>query len=455
MELVNGISTGLGIFVFIAFFYQIIYFLVGMGAEARTRLITSKRPPLPEPESAKTNRYAFVIAARNEAGVIAQLIESIHLQDYPSELIDILVIADNCSDRTAAIANEAGAIVYERNDKSKLGKGYALTELFKSVKKDYGYDNWDGYIIFDADNIIDKNFLSEMDKEFCAGNRIITGYRNSKNFGDNWITAGYSVAFMREAQYLNRPRKILHSSATVSGTGYLFSHEILEENDGWIYHLLTEDLEFTADTIVKGEKIAYAPGAMFYDEQPTGFKQSWMQRLRWTRGFYQVIFHYGKGLLGNLFKDRSMVLSRYDLFMFLAPSLLFNIATVSLSVLALILNIIDMQKAAAMGPDVALSIVSGIAGYYALNFAQAFVTVISEWKKIKATNGKKIASMFTYPIFMFTYIPLSLCALFVRPQWTPIAHKDAKSIEDINKANVYRPEYSDVIYTSDEEDISS
>lgn len=433
MKFIDVLSLILGIVVAVAYLYQIVYFMVGIGDEVRFRLITSKKPPLPPPDGAGKNRYAFAIAARNEENVIDQLIESLQRQTYPSELFDIFVIADNCDDNTAEVAREAGAYVYERTDPVKKRKGYALTDLFEHIKEDFGgYGAYDGYIIFDADNIADKNFLREMDKEFCKGCRVITSYRNSKNYGTNWITSGYSIAFMREAQYLNRPRRIFNSSATVSGTGYLFSYEILEENGGWPYHLLSEDYAFTADLIVKGEKIGYTGNAMFYDEQPVKFKQSWTQRIRWTRGFYQVLWTYGKGILSNLFKDGSMFLSRYDIFMFLAPSLLFNVATVALSVLAIILNIVDMQAASAMSADVGLSFLSGLLGYYALNFVQGFITVISEWKKIKATTGRKIASMFTYPLYMFTYIPISLVALLVKPQWNTIKHHTAKTIEDFN-----------------------
>ena len=437
MKFIEILSLILGIIMAIAYLYQIVYFMVGIGAEVRTRLITSKQPALPPPKDAGTRRYAFVIAARNEAEVIGQLIESLQRQTYPAELFDIFVVADNCDDNTAEVSRAAGAYVYERTDTENQKKGYALTYLFEKIKEDFGgYRAYDGYIIFDADNIADKNFLTEIDKEFCKGRRVITGYRNSKNFGTNWITSSYSIAFMREAQYLNRPRKILNSSATVSGTGYLISSEIIEEKDGWHYHLLTEDYAFTADLITEGEKIGYAGDAMFYDEQPEKFKQSWTQRVRWTRGFYQVLFRYGKGILKNMFKDKSMALSRYDIFMFLAPSFLFNIVTVALSVLAIVLNIIDMQKASAMGADVVLSFAGGLVGFYLLNMFQGAITVISERKKIRATTGRKIAGIFTYPLFMFTYIPISLVALFVRPKWHTIKHHTVDSIEDFNKEKV-------------------
>ncbi len=448
MEFVSTISFILGIIFAIAYAYQILYFLIGIGVEIRSRFISSNG------DTEKTNRrrshdvsqashrYAFLLAARNEENVIGHLIDSIKGQSYPSHLVDIYVVADNCTDDTAAVAKEAGAICYERFDKEKVGKGFALTWLLHKIKEKEGaYNAYDAYVIFDADNILDKDYLKYMDIEFSNGFNVVTGYRNSKNFGTNWITAGYSVAFMREAQYVNRPRRILHSSATVSGTGYLFSSALLEKHDGWPYHLLTEDIEMSADYIVNGEKIGYAENAMFYDEQPTRFWQSWAQRIRWTHGFYQVVFRYGKGLLGNLFKDKSMFLSRYDMFMFLAPSMIFNAVSVILAVIAVVLNIVNMQEAKEMSPYVGQAFISFGTGYYLLNFVQGAITILSEWNEIHdTTTARKIGSMFTYPIYMFSYIPISLVALFTKPKWKPIKHTVTKSSKDFKRVTSSKKE---------------
>ena len=145
----------------------------------------------------------------------------------------------------------------------------------------------DAFIVFDSDNIVDSNYVSEINKTFNNGYQVITSYRNTKNYGDNWISSGYSLWFLREAMYLNQPRWKIGSSCGVSGTGFLFSSKVLEECGGWNFHLLTEDIEFTADCIVNNRKIGYCPKAIFYDEQPTSFKQSVTQRLRWSKAIYK------------------------------------------------------------------------------------------------------------------------------------------------------------------------
>jgi cellulose synthase/poly-beta-1,6-N-acetylglucosamine synthase-like glycosyltransferase len=157
---------------------------------------------------ASTNhKYAVVIAARNESAVIGQLIKSIKKQNYPAELMHIYVVADNCTDNTAEVARNAGARVFERFNRQRVGKGYALDYAFKNIIS--SNEKYDGYFVFDADNLLDENYICEMNKVFDNGYKIVTSYRNSKNYDTNWLSAGYSLWFLREAKYLNNSRMIL------------------------------------------------------------------------------------------------------------------------------------------------------------------------------------------------------------------------------------------------------
>ena len=148
--------------------------------------------------------------------------------------------------------------------------------------------------------MLEENYIEEMNKVFSQGYEIVTSYRNSKNFGDNWISSGYALWFLRESQFLNHARMKLGTSCAVSGTGFMFSQKVLDECGGWNFHLLTEDIEFTVHNVVRGLKIGYCHDAVFHDEQPTGFRQSWRQRLRWARGYLQVFGKYGKDLLRGI-----------------------------------------------------------------------------------------------------------------------------------------------------------
>ena len=164
------------------------------------------------------HHYAVLICARNEANVIADLLDSIKSQSYPQDLIDVFVMADNCTDSTADVASSRGVHVYTRSDPEKVGKGYALEALMHHIREDYP-EGFDGYFVFDADNILEQDYIEQMNRKFSDGHEIVTGFRNSKNFGDNWISAGYTLWFLWDSIYLNYPRYLLGISGTVSGTG--------------------------------------------------------------------------------------------------------------------------------------------------------------------------------------------------------------------------------------------
>lgn len=148
--------------------YQVFYALVRLMGKRRRF------------QAQKLCRYAVLIAARNEESVIGQLIDSIKRQDYPGDLVDIYVAADNCDDRTAEIAAEHGAVVYQRENRGLIGKGYVLHFLIQKIREEHSDKCYDGYFVFDADNLLAPNYITEMNKVFSSGNKVVTGYRNSK-----------------------------------------------------------------------------------------------------------------------------------------------------------------------------------------------------------------------------------------------------------------------------------
>ena len=376
------------------------------------------------------HKFGIIIAARNESAVIGALIESIRNQNYPKECLDVFVIADNCTDDTADVARQHGAFTYERQDKTAVGKGYALDFLFKKMMEDNLFNNYEGFCVLDADNLLDENFMAEMNKMFDRGHRILTSYRNSKNYGANWISAGYGLWFMREARFLNNPRMRLGASCAISGTGFLVHHDIIEKNNGWKHHLLTEDIEFTIDSVIHGEKVGYCDGAILYDEQPTDMRQSWTQRLRWAKGFYQVIAHYGIKLWGNIFAGKNKRMSSFDMFMTVAPAYLVTVLTLCINFVVFIaatLFLHDGQLAYATG----MAMLSALGSFYGIFCLMGMLTLVTEWKKIKCTPAKKIWYAFLFPFFLFTYVPISVIALFKRVVWKPIVHTDVKTLDEV------------------------
>lgn len=414
MTILTMINWFISIFFFLCYTYQIFYIVVAL----------IKKPK--KFETQKLNKYAVLISARNEENVIVHLIDSIKAQDYPSDLIDIHIIADNCTDRTATVSKNAGAIVYERFNKEKVGKGYALDFLFEQIFSIYGKEYYDGYFIFDADNLLEPDYITEMNKVFSSGYKIVTSYRNSKNYEKNWISAGYALWFLREARHLNNPRMILGTSAAVSGTGFMFHRDIINATNGWKYFLLTEDIEFTISNVLKGEKVGYCHTAMLYDEQPETFRQSWTQRLRWAKGYFQVFHKFGVKLLRGVCTKKFF--SCYDMTMTIMPALFLTI--ICFIVNAVMISVAAVTKDPSL-PQLLYSLWEMVRNAYGMLFFVGLVTGITEWKNIKCSAPKKILYFFTFPIFMFTYIPISLTALFKKVEWKPIKHTVSVSINEM------------------------
>lgn len=378
----------------------------------------------PPAATAKLHRYAFVTSARNESNVIAQLIDSIHAQDYPAELFDIYVIADNCTDNTAEIARNHGAKVYERFNTTLVGKGYALDEFFYYIRQQ-SPNKYDGYFIFDADNILDAGYTQAMNRVFDQGYRVVTSYRNSRNYGSNWISAGYALWFLRESKYLSQARMLLGTSCAISGTGFLVSDSVICDNGGWPYHLLTEDIQFSIANILKGETIGYAADAIIYDEQPITFKQSWHQRLRWSKGFYQVLSNYGTALVKGIFKGHTAEnhpFACFDMLMTIVPAVFLMLLSIVVNSLVLLTELNHIYVVQQIVDLTSQSIFLGCFNFYAMLFVLGTITTITEWRQIHATPTQKIGYLFSFPIFILTYIPISIVALFKQVQWTPIAH---------------------------------
>ena len=416
MDAVKMINYVISIVFIVCYSYQFLYILIPYVIKDKPHKKT------------KGHRYAVLISARNEEAVIGNLIESIRRQSYDLGLVTTFVVADNCTDATARVAAEAGAVVFERFDTTKVGKGYALRYLLRKVDELFPERPFDGYFVFDADNVLEETYIEEMNKVFSDGYEIVTSYRNSKNFGDNWISSGYALWFLRESQYLNHARMKLGTSCAVSGTGFLFSQRVLDECGGWNFFLLTEDIEFTVHNVVRGLKIGYCHEAILYDEQPTRFRQSWRQRLRWAKGYLQVFGKYGVDLLRGMARGS---FSCFDMTMNIMPAAVLSFVGVFVNGTAAVMGL-------AMGRDISVvgeSLLSLLTNSYLTLLIIGGSATISEWKRIYAPTWKKLVYTLTFPLFMFTYIPISFAALFAkRVTWKPIAHTRSASLAEIRAA---------------------
>lgn len=350
-DMIYNITGVFQVFVFIVMCYYLVLGVFGLYRKKEEKDYTPK------------NKFAMIVAAHNEEVVIGKLVESINKQDYPRELFDIFVIADNCDDKTSEVARKAGAKVFERFNKEQRGKGYALEWMFdKLYKMDERYD---AVCIFDADNLVHKDFLKEINSKMKEGYKVVQGYIDSKNPEDSWIATSYSIAFWSQNRMFQLARNNVGFSNQIGGTGFAIDFETLKEL-GWGATCLTEDLEFTCKIVLNGGKIGWAHDAKIYDEKPLGLKASWVQRRRWMQGFTDVASRYFFKLAKKAITERKWYIFDCALYV-LQP-----FATLLLGVSAILTMI---QTNSPNGAHIfVVSELMGNAGFKALAIVQFIIT---------------------------------------------------------------------------------
>ena len=380
-------------------------------------LVKLKEKPL---KVKKDHRFMAIIPAHNEEAVVGNLIESLKNQTYNKDLYDIYVIADNCTDNTAKIAREAGAIVYERFDETKKTKGYALNWfLQQKIAEDAPYD---AFFVFDADNIVDKNFIKNMNKKLCQGEDVVQGYRDIKNPSDNWITAGYAIFYWQMHRFYHLARYNIGLSPLLNGTGFMVRFDVIKPQ-GWDTETLTEDIEFSLKRIIKGKRLGWATDAIVYDEQPTGFRQSWSQRSRWTVGHIQCIQKYTKDLAKAAKENKKMI--NFDGLLYIVGSIPMFIITMIL----LFTNFVMYNSASITTAELIKNLLFYLVPTFILPI---LVGIFAMW-----LDGRKIKPMakglLCYPLFLLTWIFINFKCLFIRnTSWEKINHVRSIKISDVS-----------------------
>lgn len=286
---------------YIVFFLELIVFFAGVYYLGIS--FFSFAAPSVKYKSSKNHKFAVLIAAHNEEGVISGIIKSLKSQSYSQDMYDVFVIADNCTDNTADIARALGVEVIERFNNIKKGKGFALEYAFDYIfSLDRGYEY---AAIFDADNIVDKNFLLYINRKINMGARAVQGYLDSKNPYDSWLTLSYSLWYWINNRLSQLSRDNLGMGARLGGTGLAVDLELIKEF-GWGATCLAEDTEFTLKLMLSDIKVAWEHNAIVYDEKPVGMDTSWNQRTRWTLGIYDAFGKYIGPLINKSFKEKKM-----------------------------------------------------------------------------------------------------------------------------------------------------
>jgi 1,2-diacylglycerol 3-beta-glucosyltransferase len=265
-------------------------------------MFAQRRTPLRDGEP--SSRFVIMVPAHNEERLLPQLLESLRQLDYPGALYAVHVVADNCSDRTAEISRDGGAIVHERFNTELRGKGYALEWLLQQIWA--RGDAHDAVVVLDADSVVSPNFLRVMDARLARGERVIQAYYAVRE-PDRARSAGIRAVALTVLHYL-RPqgRMVLGGSTGLKGNGMVFAADILHKHR-WTASL-TEDIEYHMELIRAGERAMFAPDAVVWAEMPDSLKASQTQNERWERGRMEMVRTYVPGLISEGLRRRSFLL---------------------------------------------------------------------------------------------------------------------------------------------------
>ncbi len=394
IKLLDNVAILAIIFCLLSLTYDFFLVLCGISPDKKGRTIFLTAIP------AKT-RFAIVISARNEEKVLPQLFACLKEQAYPRELFDIFLIADNCTDNTAAVGRRLGAFVYERTNPHKRSKGYALTWFF-SYMLEILHKNYDHVVVFDADSLVDKQFLRAMDRRIQSGERVLIGYHDTQNPGENGLTGANALFRLIQARFHRQSRNRLGLSVVaISGTGFSFDIDLLYPK-GWQTKTITEDVEFGIQMILKGQRICFVREAIFYDIQTSEFFPMLKQRFRWSVGTAQTMRLY----LLPLFSKAIRVDNRYfDPFWFLAkiPCLTF------VSVLSIIRLLTRFALETFTIQMIQAEVAKLIFTYFAFVLL-LFLLVILEKKPVK----DYFKGIFMFPFYGIIWAVIQGIALFVK-----------------------------------------
>ena len=366
----------------------------------------------------KKNRFAIIIAARNEEMVIGNLIDSLKKSSYPDKYFDVYVVPNNCSDDTKKVALEHGAKVLDCTVLVKT-KSDVLRFAFDKL----GNDNYDAYIVFEADNIADKNFISNMNDVLNNGYNIAQGIREAKNPNDSWVSGSYAIYYMLSNLFINYSRFKLGTSCSINGTGFMVSKKLIDKV-GFNTKTLTEDIEFSSICALNNEKIYFAMNAITYDEHPDNFMVSIKQRKRWSAGTIHCMKLYSGKLLKGFFKTGNIAL--LDMFfVFMAP-----IIQILSFLNILFIPVFRILNVSLFGFDLHL-ILTGFIGSiisYLVTTVFTIIVVIAQGKKVIPL----LKGILLFPLFILSWVPLHIYC-FIREQntWDEIKHSKNIRIDDM------------------------
>ena len=357
--------------------------------------------------SDKYSHFTILIPARNEEEVIKDAIQSFKRQKYPKDNYEIVVVINNTTDNTLGVCNAEGVrcILCERKIKNK---GDALKEAFDRLKK----EKTDAYIIMDADNVVNDEFLSEMNKSLNEGTLVAKSSMDIKAKENTWVSSSYAIYFFIQSILYSIPRNNIGASCAINGTGIMIKKEVIDKY-GFNVRTITEDLEFMTLCALNNIKIKFVEGAICYAEHPSDFKVSMIQRRRWTKGIYEGFIIYFNNIIKNMIKRPNIELLD-SLLIYSTPLILI------LSLISIFINFLIVP----LPIYLIITSFSLLVSYISISLCALFVCVKSK-KKIKDF----LTGIIMFPIFLLSWQYLNIIILFKKEVvWDEIKHIETQNI---------------------------
>lgn len=360
-------------------------------------------------EKNNKGKFAILIPARDESRVIEELLNSILNQTRKINSDDVYVIVEEESDKTVEIVKNKNMNIIFRHDLTKKRKGYALDDAIKEIleqKKHY-----DAYFIFDADNVLDKDYIKNMEKAYEDGYDIGIGYRNTKNGNDSVIAAASSLTFSMINTLGNEHKTKCNNTLTISGTGFYIKGDIVEKLSGYPFNSLTEDYELTLYATLNDLTTTYVKNAIFFDEQPVKYNITINQRTRWIKGFFEARKKYIPLLLKKEINKNFS--SSFHQIMGVTPYILLIIGLLGI----LLINYFNVKNTIIL-----------ILFVYLIMVLITSIMVLKENTYLNINNKMKIKVILYNPIFLTTYIICLFKAILNKDvKWLKIEH--SKSLD--------------------------
>ncbi|HKF77429.1 MAG TPA: WecB/TagA/CpsF family glycosyltransferase [Candidatus Dormibacteraeota bacterium] len=310
-------------------------------------------------------RLVVLVPAHDEEQLIGRCVESLRRQSHPADRYRVVVVADNCSDRTAEVAGGAGAEVLERRDPAARGKGHALRWAMDRLLG--SPDVFDGVVVVDADSVADRDLLARLGAGLAEGaDAAQAEYLVLPEEGSTKARL-VAAAFLLFHRVRFGGRAALGLPANLVGNGMLFSRRLLEAHP-WCAFTGVEDLEYSIELRLAGIRPRYVGDALVQGPVPRGYGGMRAQRLRWEGGRWHVVRTRLGRLVGHgLRRDPGVLDAALDLAV--PPFGLLAMGAVAGTVVTAVA--VALQVAAAWSLSPWLLAVAAMTGFVALGLVSA------------------------------------------------------------------------------------